>query len=128
MERKTKACPSTASCLVKLTWRKLVHSIAFTHYQGGCLRSQTSSDCQKVPGDATAVFMYIPVSLQGLDDQDRAEEGRKEMRESEASLEVQTEDEDAFLDRQEAFYASSRDRGGSSNPSLQQSLLDKRQE
>ena len=76
----------------------------------------------------TAVFMYISVSLQGLDDQDRAEEGRGEMRASEESLEVQTEDEDAFLDRQEAFYASSQDRGRSSNPSLQQSLLDKRQE
>jgi len=85
-------------------------------------------NARRVPRDATAVFTFIPVSLQGLDDQDRAEEGRNEMRESEESLEVQTEDEDAFLDRQEAFYASSRDRGESSNSSLQQSLLDKRQE
>ena len=54
-----------------------------------------------------------------MEAQSGAGEGRRDTRESEESLEVQTEDEEAFLEQQEAFYASGRRNRGSSASSRQ---------
>ena len=67
--------------------------------------------------------------LQGVDleAQDGSGRGIGEEGDSEQSLEVQTEDEDAFLDIQEASYASSQRNvnRSSADTSLQQTLLEK---
>ena len=58
---------------------------------------------------------------QDVETQTRAEEGRRDTRDSEESLEVQTEDEEAFLESQERFYATrrgKRDSGASSTQPL----------
>lgn len=70
------------------------------------------------------------VVLQDIEAQDGEESGRGrgQERDSEESLDMQTEDEDAFVDTQEAFYASSRSSRGSNDTSVAQPLLAKRQE
>lgn len=67
--------------------------------------------------------------LQGVDleAQDGSGRGVGEEGDSEHSLEVQTEDEDAFLEIQEASYASSQRNvnRNSADASLRQTLLEK---
>ena len=57
--------------------------------------------------------------MQDVEAQSRAEEGRRDTRDSEESLEVQTEDEEAFLEKQELFYATRRGRRDSGASSTQ---------
>lgn len=62
-----------------------------------------------------------------LEAQEGSGRGGGEEGDSEQSLEVQTEDEDAFLETQEAAYASSRHNvnRSSADASLRQTLLEK---
>ncbi len=64
--------------------------------------------------------------MQDVEAQDRDGQGQGRERDSEESLDVQTEDEDAFLETQEAYYASSRPSAASNDGSTAEPLLSKR--
>ena len=66
-------------------------------------------------------------TVQDVEAQDRDGREQGPGRDSEESLDVQTEDEDAFLETQEAFYASSRPSAASNDGSAAEPLLSKQE-